>query len=245
MNRFKWIVLVLTLGLIAGTAGVLIRSKTYQRLGEPGVRHKPLPNGVVVEMDLPARVGEFDSTNMPQAQVVLGYLPKDTSFAQRYYFAPDAFWVIANVILMGADRSSIHKPDYCLPGQGWRIEKRAVENIPIRDGAAQYKLPVSKWTLRNSIKKSEGGQVEVGGLYVFWFVTKGDQTPIYFNYMRNLAWHLLSTGELQRWAYVSYFTYFPPGQEDAAFERIKNLIATSVPEFQLPPKSSAGAVARQ
>jgi hypothetical protein len=41
---------------------------------------------------------------------------------------------------------------------------------------------------------------------------------------------------LQRWAYVSYFAVYEPGQEDAAFERVKKLIMASVPEFQLAPK---------
>jgi hypothetical protein len=47
---------------------------------------------------------------------------------------------------------------------------------------------------------------------------------------------LLTTGVLQRWAYISYFAVCEPGQEDAAFERVKKLIVASVPEFQLAPK---------
>ena len=46
---------------------------------------------------------------------------------------------------------------------------------------------------------------------------------------------LLTTGVLQRWAYISYFAVCLPGQEDATFEKMKKLIAASVPEFQLPP----------
>ena len=46
---------------------------------------------------------------------------------------------------------------------------------------------------------------------------------------------LLTRGVLQRWAYISYFAVCVPGQEDATFDRMKSLIAASVPEFQLPP----------
>jgi hypothetical protein len=49
-------------------------------------------------------------------------------------------------------------------------------------------------------------------------------------------WDVLRTGELGRWAYVSYFTGCRPGEEDAVFERMSKLIAASVPEFQLPPR---------
>ena len=43
----------------------------------------------------------------------------------------------------------------------------------------------------------------------------------------------LQTGSLERWAYISYFTRCFPGQEEKAFDQLKELIALSVPEFQL------------
>jgi hypothetical protein len=48
----------------------------------------------------------------------------------------------------------------------------------------------------------------------------------------------LLKGILQRWAYISYFAPCLPGQEEATFDRMKKLIAASVPEYQLPPKSA-------
>jgi hypothetical protein len=245
MNRPKFILLILALGLMAGGAGVVFWFKLHQHLGEPGLNYKPIADSTMVDLSLPEKAAGFDSTNVPTAKVVLDYLPKDTSYAQRVYFAPDGLWVDANVILMGADRTSIHKPNYCIPGQGWEIEKQIVEKIPVAHGSIHYELPVSKWLLRKSFETPQGAQ-QISALYVFWFVAKNDQTPIHFNFMRSLAWHLVTTGELERWAYVSYFTECMPGQEDATFERVKKLIAASVPEFQLPPQSAgSNAIAKQ
>jgi hypothetical protein len=75
----------------------------------------------------------------------------------------------------------------------------------------------------------------VRGLYVFWFVAHNEETTSHWQRVKWMTLDLLRTGVLQRWAYVSYFAVCAPGQEDAAFERMKNLIAASVPEFQLPP----------
>jgi hypothetical protein len=61
--------------------------------------------------------------------------------------------------------------------------------------------------------------------------------------MWQMAKHLLRTGELQRWAYVSVFAVCAPGQEDAAFERIKRFIAAAVPEFQLTPRAQPSVAA--
>jgi hypothetical protein len=47
----------------------------------------------------------------------------------------------------------------------------------------------------------------------------------------------VTTGILQRWAYVTFFSACAPGQEENTYERLKNLIAASVPEFQLTPKA--------
>ena len=63
----------------------------------------------------------------------------------------------------------------------------------------------------------------------------GEETPDNYQRMWWLARDLVRTGVLQRWAYVSYFAVCAPGQEEATFERMKNLIALAVPEYQFPP----------
>jgi hypothetical protein len=135
---------------------------------------------------------------------------------------------------MGADRTSIHRPDYCLPGQGWSIDSKTAVNIPI-SGSQPYELPVMKWVVHNSLQTPDGPKQEVSGIYVFWFVADHEQTTDNFQRMWWLARDLLRTGVLQRWAYVSYFSACAPGGEDATYERMSRLIAASVPEYQLPP----------
>ena len=96
-------------------------------------------------------------------------------------------------------------------------------------------MQVAKWTITNFIQNTDGQKQEVRGLYVFWFVAKNEETDSHWQRIWWLTRDLLTTGVLQRWAYVSYFAVCQPGQEDATFDRMKKLIAASVPEFQLPP----------
>ena len=184
--------------------------------------------------ELPERVLDFTSTNLAQAQIVLDYLPKDTSFASRRYVGADGAWAIVNVILMGADRTSIHRPDYCLPGQGWQIRDKTEVKLNLA-GVTPYELPVMKWILRNTFTAPDGSKQDVSGIYVFWFVTEHQTTDDFPAMLRSMLLHQLTHGVLQRWAYVSYFTACQPGQEDAAFARMKQLITAAVPGFQLPP----------
>lgn len=235
MNAQKKWVLIVGLALIATTGFAVNWLKKNQKLGAPGIIVTPIPDSTVVKIALPEKVLNFTSTNVPESDVVLGYLPKDTSFGQRRYDAPDGFSATANVILMGTDRTSIHKADYCLAGSGWDTVKKETVKIHI-NGPQPYDLPVAKWTVSNVIQQPDGKKIEVHGLYVFWFVAENEMTVDNNQRILWLYRDLLKTGVLQRWAYISYQTMCLPGQEDAAFERLKNLIAASVPEFQLPPK---------
>lgn len=247
MKNRKWLVFSTALLLMAGTVGVLSWLKSHQRLGRPGIKAVPIPDSVVMKIDLPERVPGFTSTNIPEPEVVLGYLPKDTSYTQRIYTAPDGLEISGVIILMGADRTSIHKPEYCLPGQGWTINEKTVTNISIA-GFGGRQMPVAKWIAGNSFKTADGKKQEVNGVFVFWFVADNQQTTDNYQRMWWLGRDLLKTGVLQRWAYIAYFAVCRPGNEEATFGRMKELIAASVPEFQLAPrveKIPASAVAEK
>jgi len=236
MKIQKWLVFFVALGLMAGTAGALTWLRANQKLGKPGIKAMAIPGSVMMKIELPERVLDFTSTNMPEPEVVVGYLPKDTSYAGRLYTATNGLQINSTIILMGADRTSIHKPDYCLPGQGWSINEKTVVNIPVA-GPQNYQLPVAKWIIGNVYQTPDGQKHKVSGLYVFWFVADGEQTADNYQRMWWLGRDLLRTGVLQRWAYVSFFSVCAPGQEDATFEQMKKLIAVTVPEFQFVPAS--------
>jgi len=242
MKNPKWLVLFIVLVLIGGTAGALTWLKGHQKLGRPGIKTQPIPGSAAMKIHLPERVLDFTSTNVPESELELGYFPKDTSFAERYYFSSDnSPGIAATIVLMGADRTSIHRPEYCLAGQGFNCDTKQVVDIPV-GGLHPYSLPVSKWTVSRLVQQPDGSNAKISGVYVFWFVADGEQTTGNVQFQCYLLRDLLLKGILQRWAYISYFSPCLPGQEAAAFERMKNLIAASVPEFQLPPRP-AGAVA--
>jgi hypothetical protein len=233
MKRKQWLIFCVAFGLIAGTAGALSWSRANQRLGQPGIKATSIPGSVMMKINLPERVLDFTSTNIPESDVELGYFPPDTSYAKRCYDDLRGSSIYATVILMGGDRTSIHKPDYCLPGQGWTINQKEVVNIPLA-GLQNGQLPVAKWIIGNSYQTPDGQKHLVSGLYVFWFVADGEQTTDNYERMWWLGRDLLRTGVLQRWAYISYFSVCAPGQEEATFERMKTLISHSVPEYQMP-----------
>jgi hypothetical protein len=237
MKNKKILMLVVTLVMMAGTAGALTWLRANQRLGPPSLKGAPIPGSLMIQINLPERVLDFTSTNMPEPKVVLGYLPKDTSYAERIYTAPDGFWIQSTAILMGADRTSIHRPEFCLKGQGWDWghDDEETLNIPIKD-QPPYQLQAAAWKLSQTFKRPDGEEEKVHGIYVYWYVANNEETWDHNKMLEWLTLDFLHTGTLQRWAYISYFAVCRPGQEDAAIDRIKSFIAAQTPEFQLPLK---------
>lgn len=239
MNRSKWILALVAVTLIGSTALVLARYKTMQRLGDPGVVTRPIPGVQNVEVVLPERVLDYTSELLPQAEIVTNVLPKDTSYGQRRYMTSN-HWITVNTVLMGADRGSLHKPQYCLTGSGWTITKTEVVSIPM-EKPVPYELNVIKLTA-STIFKSEGREQPLSAIYVYWYVSdkalSADASGAHR--MWSMARRLITEGVLERWAYVTYFAPCEPGGEDETFERVKKLIIATVPEFQIPPAPQPG-----
>lgn len=236
MKNQKTLILIVALVLIAGTAGALAWLRANQKLAPPGVKGTPIPGTIQMNIALPERVLDFTSTNVPEPDVVLGYLPKDTSYTERVYFTPDGHRIQGTAILMGADRTSIHRPEYCLPGQGWTIVDKKVMKLPIAD-QPPYSLELARWNLSIPVEQPDGQKANVGGVYAFWYVAHNEETADHDKMLGWLTLDLFRTGALQRWAYISYFAACVPGQEDATFEQMKRLITASAPQFQFPLES--------
>jgi hypothetical protein len=240
MKQKKSILLVLTFLMIGGTMGVLGPLRAHQKMGAPGVKTEPIPDSKNLHVLLPESVPGFISEEQEISTNVLNWLPKDTSFGSRRYVSMDnMFSSDVNVVLMGIDRGSIHNPKICLTAQAWDIDAAQTRNEIIRVTRPQpYDLKVTKMVSTKVLKTKTGESVTARGLYVFWFVADGvTLADRWGGVIRtwNTGVELVRSGTLRRWAYVSYFSLCPPGQEEATFEKMKTLIAESVPEFQLTP----------
>jgi hypothetical protein len=231
MNRSNLILITVALAIMGLGAGLLLRLKTGQRLGKPGVKLAAVPGTNEWRVLLPEQVLDYRSEAVPTTEVERLTLPPDTTFGKRFYQAPDGFAVFTSVVLMGTDRTSIHKPEFCLEGQGWTTLKTEQLKIPITR-PAPFSLPVTRMTLGRTVKARDGSLVEMRGMYVFWFVADGAMTGSHWERIRSMSTEMLRSGTLQRWAYVACLSTFPPGREEAAYERMKQFLAAAVPEFQ-------------
>lgn len=246
--RSAWIIGTVVLSVIGGAAAFLATQQARQKLGTPGVRieaapmysvepppstNPPVPiTNTSRRVYLPAQVLDFRSQLMPVSSMTVATLPKDTVFGHRIYAQSNGLQLDCQVVLMGSDRSSIHKPQYCLKGSGFTWDEPEPAAIRISRPHA-YNLPVMKMKLRRQIR-DESGAVRTGsGVFVYWFVADGEITANHTERMWWMARDMLKTGILQRWAYVIVFAPCAPGAEETTFEGLKTFISAAVPEFHL------------
>jgi len=119
------------LALMVATGLVLARAAGSRALGKPGLKLSTPAGTNEVQVALPLAVRGFESREIAVSDPERAMLPKDTTYGKRVYRAPDGFEVGVNAVLMGTDRTSIHKPEFCLPGQGFIIEQQELETIRI------------------------------------------------------------------------------------------------------------------
>ena len=238
MNKQNLKLLMLALALIGVTALGMSWLRTHQRLGHPGIKTAEIAGSRRLDIFLPQTVMDYASVVVPTDKEVLRGLPQDTSFAQRRYSPPGdespfhTLWF--NVVLMGSDRTSIHKPQFCLRGSGWDIDSdnSTFDTVHI-ESPHPYDLPIMKMLITRQVKDNQGKPLTIRGIYVYWFVADHDLTADHWTRMKKMAVRLLQTGELERWAYVSSLGVCLPGQEDATYGRMKKFIAAAAPQFQL------------
>ena len=70
------------------------------------------------------RLGEiagYASQPVAASEAELTILPKDTRLDKRVYTAADGSWYQVSLVVGGKSKSSIHRPELCLPTQGFQM----------------------------------------------------------------------------------------------------------------------------
>jgi hypothetical protein len=242
MNPRILVLTIASLAMMAAAAGSLRWLRERVRMGEPGVRIVGLPliseSGRLATSNsvaLPSAIPGYRTRLEPIPDLELSFLPPDTTFGRRSYSAGEALPPIsASVVLMGTDRTSIHRPEYCMTGVGWQILSQTVRRIEV-PGWAPGSLEVQRFDMTRTLRRDDGEPVEVRGIYVFWFVADGLRTASHSERQWRMIREVLARGRSPRWAYISFFSLSEPGAEDATFERMARLIAAAVPGIEREP----------
>jgi exosortase len=234
-------------GVVAATAAswaALGHVHSAMHIGPPGVRvgagEIRNETGAVVRTNavlLPEFVADYVSHPVPVSDTDLAYLPADTTFGRRSYVRADqSFGAVTQVVLMGSDRTSIHRPEYCLTGAGWTVEKSSPCTIPLKDGKT---LQATRLDLRRP--PGDPSMPPDSAVYVYWYVAGGLRAQDMVRCQWSMIRSLILKSEMQRWAYVSFLAMGAPGAEDDTFSGLSRLVAAALPGIEAGPVDEAPA----
>jgi EpsI family protein len=165
---------------------------------------------VGIELELPRMVGGVWYGREQEVgdgeRQTLGF---DTEFARKLYTNARGDEILASVVLSGQDmNTSIHRPEWCLPAQGWTIAGSSKSAVPLRESPPltatrlfNIRMPRDKETGK-PITNGRGEQLVVKNLDYYWFVGYDGVTASHLN--RNVIdiTDRLLHGYNQRWAFV-------------------------------------------
>jgi hypothetical protein len=189
-----------------------------------------------VIMQLPTLVGEYWGTDEPVSPSELAMLPGDTEFAKKIYQDLSGHSLTAQIVLSGGEKRSIHRPEVCLPGQGWSIQAGEVVPVTLANGRV---LEVMKLTLNREIEVAPGEHRNLKSYFLYWFVGKDTSTPYHLARLAKTNWDMVVNKLQHRWAYVivsaPVLEGFRPGakSDGQTLDMLQDFIRQSVPLFQL------------
>ncbi len=79
----------------------------------------------VILPNLPGYTAEV----LEPSEAELNVLPSDTRFEKRRYVSDDGAWYLVSAVIGGHSKQSIHRPELCLPAQGFQMRQPRVVTI--------------------------------------------------------------------------------------------------------------------
>ncbi len=192
-----------------------------------------------VNMKLPERVGAFTGKEASVSESERVILPSDTEFAKMLYTSVGGQQINCQIVLSGGEKRSIHRPETCLPAQGWT--KKSSQAIPVKldDGRT---LEVMKLVISRPVEVQPGVRKELTSLFLYWFIGKDITTPHHWYRIFHTDWDRVVHGVSHRWAYVivsaPVLDGFVPGgkNQEQTLEMVKEFIGEVGPELILSKK---------
>ncbi len=217
----------ITVLLIAGITMMLcLSSRDVTEISKAGVI-----------MQLPNRIGDYWGNHQEVSHAEKTILPEDTEFARKLYESSEGDQILCSIVLSGAQKRSIHRPEVCLPGQGWTVRSAEVISIPLDHHAPLRAMNLS---LQRPIESGPHQKKTLSSYYLYWFVGENRMTPHHYERILSTSWDRVFHKINHRWAYVIISSWVTEGlrppyhNASQTLTAIKEFIRLAAPTFLQP-----------
>lgn len=200
---------------------------------------------VGIRLELPQFVGKWYGVDQKISDRELAMLAADTEFARKVYTDGAGNAIYVSIVLSGADLdNSIHRPERCLPAQGWTIADTRTQKVALESGK---KLAVTRLHDVRQVPLPAGGMVSVYNLNYYWFIGFHHLTASHLERTMLDIQDRVFKGYNQRWAYITIAAditkgLMPFGKSEAETDAmLQDFIRRIFPEISKTPNDRTAA----
>jgi exosortase len=192
-GRHWWAGPAVVLGVAAGILLACVKTDASLTLAEPGVR-----------LNLPLRLDGFEGQELGMTSQEQNILDPGVTLARNLYrkSSGDAL-LYTTVIICGAGKRTLHRPEVCLPGQGWMIASSDQVDVPMADGKT---VTATLLRLFRDGEVEGRGTVRMRAMNLYWYVgSDGSTMPDYYGHISRGYLDAILKNLNHRWSMISLF----------------------------------------
>jgi EpsI family protein len=200
---------------------------------------------VGIAMTLPNVVGMWFGDEAEVTPHEIEVLAKDTQFARKLYTSSRGDQIFVSIVLSGEDMTtSIHRPERCLPAQGWTLSASDTRTIPLPGSEA---MQATRLHSTQVLRTRDNQPITVHNLNYYWFVGYNHMTASHLSRTGMDLHDRILHGYNQRWAYVTVAAnvtggIVPGGKSEAeTAAMIEDFIRELMPKLRRPDGASLTA----
>jgi hypothetical protein len=197
-----WPIIPLPRRTIAQAAALLVlAATTFGICAATDTRYLVARSGVT--LDMPLQVDGYQGREIEVSAEEKKALDEGVKLVRFGYLNEKGRKVIASIVLSGHLKRSLHRPEVCLPGQGWTIVESSQVGVPSANGQS---FNATHLRLFMEHLDESGSRVRQRGVNLYWYVGSDNTTcASHYEHVAATYLHAIFRNLNHRWAMVSIF----------------------------------------
>ncbi len=188
---------------------------------------------------LPLSLGDYQGREYDMTADEKNLLDEGVRLARNVYASATGRQIMATVILSGFEKRSLHRPEVCLPNQGWTVTDRTQIPLHMADGR---EISIMMMRVFRDAEPKPGVKVRTRAINFYWYIgSDGTSCADHYEHIFLSYYDAVFRNIQHRWAMASIYVPLPEqrvGQEDpmqelGAAEDAKEFLARLAPTFML------------
>lgn len=208
--------------------GICARTDISFHVSEPGV-----------VLQLPLSLGDYQGREFDMTAQEKNILDEGVKLVRNTYGSQTGRQLMATVILSGLVKRSLHRPEVCLPGQGWTVTDSTHVPVRLDDGR---EITVTLLRIFHDKETPDGTRLRTRALNLYWYIgSDGTTCPEHYEHILLSYLDSVFRNIQHRWSMASIYVPLPEqtvGREDplielSALEDARSFIAKLAPSFMV------------